>query len=170
MRQDRAFGDHAQAIAAFVARELGWQATRVVRVAAFATNAVYEVDADGQRCVVKASRLHEAVRAEAWACARGADAGCAAPAILGRGRLSTDDRLSAFIMRRVAGGPIGAGHPAWPAVGDRLRHVHDVRLPGFGWLAEAAWDERGTSRSGTARGWTSCRGSSATLAVWQTVT
>jgi Ser/Thr protein kinase RdoA (MazF antagonist) len=143
MRQGRALGDCAQAVAAFVARELGCEATRVVRVDAFATNAVYAVDADGRRCVVKASMLHDAVRAEAWACARSADAGCAAPAILGRGRLSTADRLSAFIMRRVAGGPIGAGHPAWPAVGDSLRRVHDVRLPGFGWLAEAAWDERG---------------------------
>ena len=143
MRQGRALGDCEQAVAAFVARELGCEATRVVRVDAFATNAVYEVDADGRRCVVKVAMLHNAVRAETWACARSADAGCAAPAILGRGRLSTDDRLSAFIMRRVAGGPIGAGHPALPAVGDSLRRVHDVRLPGFGWLAEAAWDARG---------------------------
>ena len=143
MRQGRALGDCAQAVAAFVARELGCEATRVVRVDAFATNAVYEVDADGRRCVVKAARLHNAVQAEAWACARSADAGCAAPAILGRGRLSTDDRLSAFIMRRVAGGPIVAGHPALPEVGVGLRRLHTVRLPGFGWLAEAAWDKRG---------------------------
>lgn len=143
MRQDRALGDREQAVAAFVASELGCEATRVVRVDAFATNAVYAVDADGRRFVVKASMLHEAVRAEAWACARGADAGCAAPAILGLGRLGTDDRMSAFIMNRVAGRPIVAGHPALPEVGVRLRRLHDVRLPGFGWLAEAAWDERG---------------------------
>ena len=143
MRKGRALGDREQVVAAFVARELGCEATRVVRVDAFATNAVYEVDADGRRVVVKASVLHEAVRAEAWACARGADAGCAAPAILGLGRLGTEDRMSAFIMRRVAGRPIVAGHPALPAVGVGLRHLHDVRLPGFGWLAEAAWDEHG---------------------------
>ena len=143
MRQGRAFGDREQAVAAFVASELGCEATRVVRVDAFATNAVYEVDADGRRFVVKASRLHEALRAEAWACARGADAGCAAPAILARGRLGTDDRMSAFIMRWVAGGPIVAGHPALPEVGVGLRRLHTVRLPGFGWLAEASWDERG---------------------------
>src|SRR5262245_14422994 len=143
MRQGRALGDREQAVAAFVARELGCEATRVVRVDAFVTNAVYEVDADGGRFVVKASMLHEAVRAEAWACARGADAGCAAPAILGLGRLGTDDSMSAFIMRRVAGGPIVAGHPALSEVGAGLRRLHDVRLPGFGWLAEAAWDERG---------------------------
>src|SRR5215468_10753595 len=143
MRKDRALGDREQAVAAFVASELGFEATRVVRVDAFATNAVYAVDADGRRFVVKASRLHEALRAEAWACARGADAGCAAPAILGLGRLGTDDRMSAFIMRHVAGGPIVAGHPAFPEVGVGLRRVHDVRLPGFGWLAEASWDERG---------------------------
>jgi len=143
MRQGRAFGDREQAVAAFVASELGCEATRVVRVDAFATNAVYEVDADGRRFVVKASRLHEALRAEAWACARGADAGCAAPAILARGRLGTDDRMSAFIMRWVAGGPIVAGHPALPEVGVGLRRLHAVRLPGFGWLAEAAWDKRG---------------------------
>src|SRR5215475_13661873 len=143
MRKGRALGDREQAVAAFVASKLGCEATRVVRVDAFATNAVYAVDADGRQFVVKASMLHEAVRAEAWACARGADAGCAAPAILGRGRLDTDDRMSAFIMRQVAGGPIVAGHPALLEVGVGLRRVHDVRLPEFGWLAEAAWDERG---------------------------
>ena len=55
MRQGRALGDREQEVAAFVARELGWEATRVVRVDAFATNAVYAVDAKGRRCVVKAS-------------------------------------------------------------------------------------------------------------------
>src|SRR5215813_3898520 len=143
MRKGRALGDREQAVAAFVASELGCEATRVVRVDAFATNVVYAVDADGRRFVVKASLMHDALRAEAWACARGADAGCAAPAILGLGRLGTDDRMSAFIMRRVAGGPIVAGHPAFREVGVGLRRLHDVRLPGFGWLAEAAWDERG---------------------------
>jgi aminoglycoside phosphotransferase (APT) family kinase protein len=143
MRKGRALGDREQAVAAFVASELGCEATRVVRVDAFATNAVYAVDADGRRFVVKASMLHDALRAEAWACAQGADAGCATPAILGLGRLGTDDSMSAFIMRRVAGGPIVAGHPAFPEVGVGLRRLHDVRLPGFGWLAEASWDERG---------------------------
>ena len=68
-----------RAVAAFVARELGREATRVVRVDAFATNAVYEVDAGQHRFVVKASTMHDALRAEAWACARGAAAGCVAP-------------------------------------------------------------------------------------------
>ena len=143
MRKGRALGDREQAVAAFVASELGCEATRVVRVDAFATNAVYEVDADGRRFVVKASMRHEAVRAEAWACARGADAGCAAPTLLGLGRLGTDDRMGAFIMRRVAGGPIVAGHPAFPEVGASLRRLHEARLPGFGWLAEASRDAGG---------------------------
>ena len=143
MRQGRVLGDREQAVAAFVASELGCEATRVVRLDAFATNAVYAVDADGRRFVVKASLMHDALRAEAWACARGADAGCAAPAILGLGRLGTDDSMSTFIMRRVTGGPIVAGHPAFLEVGVGLRRLHDVRLPGFGWLAEASWDERG---------------------------
>src|SRR4029453_10470341 len=46
-------------------------------------------------------------------------------------------------MRRVAGWPIVARHPALPEVGVGLRRLHDVRLPGFGWLAEGAWDARG---------------------------
>src|SRR4029453_18331828 len=102
MRKGRALGDREQAVAAFVASELGCEATRVVRVDAFATNAVYAVDADGRRFVVKASMLHEALRAEAWACARGADAGCAAPAILGLGRLGPDAPRGAFFLRRAA--------------------------------------------------------------------
>lgn len=143
MRKGRVLGDRERAVAAFVARELGCEATRIVRLDAFATNVVYEVDADGRRLVVKASRMHDGMRAEVWACERGAVAGCAAPAILGRGRLDTDDCLSAFIMSRVAGVPIVAGHPALSEVGAGLRRLHEVRLPGFGGLAEASWDERG---------------------------
>src|SRR3989442_14174218 len=134
MRQGRTLGDREQAVAAFVASELGCEARLVVRVAAFATNAVYEVDADGRRFVVKASRMHEALRAEAWACARGADAGCATPAILGLGRLGTDDSMSACIMRRVAGGPIVAGDPAVSWGGGSLRRLPPPRVPGVGWV------------------------------------
>src|SRR5262249_33615334 len=143
MRNRRALGDREQAVAAFVANELGCETTRVVQVDAFATNAVYEVDAPGRRFVVKASMLHDALLAEAWACARGAGGGFPAPAILALGRLGTDDGMSAFITRRVPGGPIVTGHPAFPEVGVGLRRLHDVRLPRFGWLAEASWDERG---------------------------
>jgi aminoglycoside phosphotransferase (APT) family kinase protein len=126
-----------------VASELGCEAARVVRLAAFPTNAVYEVHADERRFIVKASTLHDALRAEAWACARAAHAGLAVPAVLGRGRVRTDRGLSAFIMDRVAGGPITADHPALRELGAGLRRLHDVKLPGFGWLAEASWDERG---------------------------
>src|SRR4029453_11894885 len=143
MRKGRAVGDRERGVAAFVAREVGREATRVVRVDAFATNVVYEVDAEGQRFVVKASTMHDALRAEAWACARGADAGFPAPAILGVGRLDTDHGMSALLMSRVAGRPIDAGHPAFSEVGAGLRRLHDVRLPGFGWLAEASRDDRG---------------------------
>ena len=143
MRRGRALGDPEEAIASFVARVLGCEATRVVRVDAFATNAVYEVDVDARPVVVKASTMHDALRAEAWTCARGARAGLAVPAVLGFGRLGTDGSMSAFIMSRVDGLPIPSEHPAFPEVGVGLRRLHDVRLPGFGWLAEASWDERG---------------------------
>ena len=143
MPKDSALGDREREVAAFVASELGHEATRVVRVDAFATNVVYEVDADGRRFVVKSSTMHDALRAEAWACARGADAGCPAPAILVLGRLASDPSMSALVMSRVAGRPIVAGHPALARVGGVLRRLHDVRLPGFGWLAEASWDALG---------------------------
>src|SRR5262249_45821648 len=100
-------------------------------------------DAHERRFVVKASMLHDALRAEAWACARSVDAGFPAPAILALGRLGTDDGMSAFIMRRVAGVPIVTGHPAFPEVGAGLRHLPGVRLPRFGSLAETLWDEHG---------------------------
>src|SRR2546423_14248490 len=139
MRKGRTLGDRKQAVAALVASELGCEATRVVRVAAFATNAVYEVDADGRRFVVKASRMHDAVRAEAWACARGADAGCATPAILGLGRLGTDDRMSACIMRRVAGGPIVAGDPPLSRGGGGPRRLARAPRPRGGGRGGGAW-------------------------------
>jgi aminoglycoside phosphotransferase (APT) family kinase protein len=134
--------DLERTVAAFAAEQLGREVTRVVRVDAFVTNAVFAVDAGECRCVVKASKLHDALRAEAWACARGADTGCAAPEVLGFGRLAVGD-TSAFLMPRVDGSPIAAGHPAFPALGAGLRRLHDVRPPRFGWLAGASWDARG---------------------------
>src|SRR5262249_54381218 len=109
----------------------------------FVTNAVYEVDAGGRHFIVKASTLHDALRAEAWACARGAAAGWLVPAILGFGRLEADPPPSAFVTSRLAGRPSAPGDPALREVGAGLRRLHDVMLPGFGWLAEAAWNERG---------------------------
>jgi hypothetical protein len=135
--------EREKAVAAFVVRELGCEVTRLARVAAFASNVVYEVDAGGGRFVVKASTEDAALRAEAWACARGGDAGCAAPAILGVGRLGCGDGMSAFIMSRVAGSAVVSGHPALAEAGVGLRALHHVRLPGFGWLAQASWDTRG---------------------------
>jgi len=128
-----------RAIAAFVAKTLHLEATRVARLKAFETNEVYEVVAGGRDFIVKAS-AHEALRAEAWACARGAEADCAAPAILGVAAL--DERTSAFVMPRVAGRPIAAGHPAFREVGRRLRRLHRFTVPRFGTLAEVAWSER----------------------------
>src|SRR5262245_28116430 len=143
MRKLGAFGDEERAIAALVASELGCEVTRVVRADAFATNAAYEVDAGRLRFVVKTSAMHDAIRAEAWASARGAEWGCPAPAILKLARLGADDSMSALIMSRISGRPITAGHPTFRDVGIRLRRLHETRFPGVGWLAEASWDERG---------------------------
>jgi aminoglycoside phosphotransferase (APT) family kinase protein len=132
-----------QAVADFVASELGCQASRVVKLDAFAGNAVYEVDADEGRFIVKASTSRDALRAEAWACARGAAAGCTAPAIIRRGCLGTGDGICGLIMNRVAGQPIAAGHPAFVQVGADLHRLHGVKMTGFGWLAQASWDELG---------------------------
>jgi aminoglycoside phosphotransferase (APT) family kinase protein len=112
-----------------------------VQLDAFPGNAVYEVDADGRALIVKASTNHGALRAEAWACARGAAAGCAAPAILRFGRLDTG--MSAMILSRVAGRPIAAEDPTLIEVGADLRRLHSVTMTGFGWLAEASWDASG---------------------------
>jgi aminoglycoside phosphotransferase (APT) family kinase protein len=129
------------AVAAFATRALGCDATRVEPLDAFATNAVFAIDAGGRRFVVKASALHDALRGEAWACARGAQAGCAAPSILAFGRLDGFD-LSAFVMTRIAGRAVDAAHSALTEVGAQLRCLHDLRVPGFGNLAEAGWNER----------------------------
>jgi aminoglycoside phosphotransferase (APT) family kinase protein len=126
-------------IAAFVSSTLGLEASRVARLKAFETNEVYEVDVGEQRFIVKAS-THDALRAEAWACARGADADCGAPAIVGFATL--DERTSAFIMPRVVGSPIAPGHPAFREVGIRLRRLHQLTRPRFGALAEVAWSTR----------------------------
>ena len=128
-----------RAIAAFIANTLDLDATRIARLTAFETNEVYEVDVGERRFIVKAS-THDALRAEAWACARGAEADCGAPPILGIATL--DARTSAFVMPRIAGAPITAGHSAFREVGSRLRRLHRTPLPRFGTLAEVAWNDR----------------------------
>src|SRR5436190_23246805 len=94
------------AVAAFVVEHLGCPPAAVQRVRAFATNAVYKVEAGGHRLVVKASAMHDALRGEAWACDQGSGAGCPVPAVLGFGRLGTGAGRSAFIMSRIDGVPL----------------------------------------------------------------
>ncbi len=128
------------AVAAFVVEQLGCQPTAVQRVPAFATNAVYKVEAGGHRLVVKASPMHEALRGEAWACGQGLGAGCPVPAVLGFGRLGAGAGMSAFIMSLVDGFSLAGPHPALREVGVHLRQLHEVRVPGFGALSDASWD------------------------------
>jgi aminoglycoside phosphotransferase (APT) family kinase protein len=130
-----------EAVAEFVANELGCQASRVVQLDAFPGNVVYEVDAGGRGFIVKGSTNQDALRAEAWACARAAAVGFAAPRIIRFGHPGPG--VSAMIMDRVAGQPIAAEHPALIEVGADLCRLHGVTISGFGWLAEASWDERG---------------------------
>jgi aminoglycoside phosphotransferase (APT) family kinase protein len=131
-----------QAVTTFVASTLGCEVTGVGPVDSFATDAVYDVDTNRGRFIVKASTSHDALRAEAWACARGAAAGCATPPVIRLGRLGTG--MTALIMSHVAGQPIAAGHPAFLKVGADLHRLHRVRMAGFGWLAQPSWDELGT--------------------------
>jgi aminoglycoside phosphotransferase (APT) family kinase protein len=123
-------------------------------VRAFATNAVYEVEAGGHRLVVKASPLHDALRGEAWACGQGLGAGCPVPAMLGFGRLGSGAGMSALIMTRIVGLPRVWPHPLLREVGVRLRQLHEVRVPGFGCLSDASWDDSGvfSLRHGSWRG------------------
>jgi len=132
--------DREHIVAGFVATALGRDVARVRRLDAFATNEVYEVDAGAERLIVKAT-THDALRAEAWACARGRRAGFAAPAILGVAAL--DARTSALIMPRISGTPVEGKDPTLTEVGARLRLLHAETVPRFGVLAETAWSERG---------------------------
>jgi aminoglycoside phosphotransferase (APT) family kinase protein len=142
------------AVAAFVVEHLGCLAGAVQRVHAFATNAVYKVEAGGHRLVVKASAMPGALRGEMWACAQGLGAGCAAPAVLGVGPLGSGASMSAFIMRLIDGVPLAGPHPVLREVGVRLRQLHEVRVPGFGSMSDASWDDTGgfSLRHGSWRG------------------
>jgi aminoglycoside phosphotransferase (APT) family kinase protein len=130
-------------VAGFVTDVLGIQPTRIARTYAFATNAVYEVDADGQRLILKASMNRDALRAEAWACMRSAEAGFPAPEILAGVDGICDEGMSAFVMRRVFGDSITPGHAAFGDLGAAVRRLHEIELPGFGSLADATWNQQG---------------------------
>ena len=142
------------AVAAFVVEHLRCRAGAVQRVPAFATNAVYKVEAGGRRLVVKASPMHDALRGEAWACGQGLGAGCPVPAVLGFGRLGSSAGMSAFIMSLIDGSSLAGPHPVLREVGVRLRQLHEVRVPGFGSLSDASWDDTGgfSLRHGSWRG------------------
>ena len=142
------------AVAAFVVEHLGCQVTAVQRVRAFATNAVYKVEAGEHRLVVKASEMHDALRGEVWACGQGLVAGCPVPSLLGFGRMGSGAGMSAFIMSLIGGLPLAGPHPVLREVGIRLRQLHEVRVPGFGWLSDASWDDTGgfSLRNGSWRG------------------
>ncbi|MEX2207272.1 MAG: aminoglycoside phosphotransferase family protein [Myxococcota bacterium] len=131
------------AVAAFVSAQLGCDTTAVRRLRAFATNAVFEVEAGGRRLVVKASRLHDALRGEVWAGRQAGVARCPVPSVLGFGRLGNGVGMSAFVMNVVDGVPLAGPHPALREVGARIRELHDVRVPGFGCLSDASWDDTG---------------------------
>jgi aminoglycoside phosphotransferase (APT) family kinase protein len=141
-------------VAAFVVEHLGCQAAALQRVRAFATNAVYKVDAGGHRLVVKASPMHDALRGEVWACGQGLGAGCPVPEVLRFGRLGSSADISAFIMSLVDGSPLAGPHPVLREVGVRLRRLHEVKVPGFGSLSDASWDDQGrfSLRHGSWRG------------------
>ncbi len=143
MAEQFAPGPSDDAIAAFIATHLGGRMARVARTDAFATNAVYEIDVDDRRFMLKASKNRVALRAEAWACARAVAAGFPAPEILVDVRqIGSDPAMSAFVMSRVAGDPIRNGHAAFRELGAAVRRLHELELPGFGPLADAAWDQR----------------------------
>jgi len=134
-------GPSERAVIAFVTNLLALRPTRIARTYAFGTNAVYEVDAGGQRLILKASMNRDALRAEAWACARSVEAGFPAPEILAGVDGIGDEGMSAFVMRRVSGESITPGHVAFGDLGATLRRLHEVDLPGFGPLAEVAWKQ-----------------------------
>ncbi len=143
MGEQPAQGPNEQAIAKFVAANLGHQTTRIARTDAFATNAVYEVDVDDRRFMLKASRNRDALRAEAWACSRAASVGFPAPEVLvDVQQIGSDTAMAAFVMSRVAGDPITNGHVAFRELGAAARRLHEIKLPGFGPLADAVWDQR----------------------------
>jgi aminoglycoside phosphotransferase (APT) family kinase protein len=143
MAEQFAPGPSDDAIAAFIATHLGGRMARIAPTDAFATNAVYEIDVDDRRFMLKASKNRVALRAEAWACARAVAAGFPAPEILVDVRkIGSNPAMSAFLMSRVAGNPIGNGHAAFRELGAALRRLHELELPGFGSLADAVWDER----------------------------
>ncbi len=136
-------GPDETAVAAFVADALGLPATRIARTHAFATNAVYEVDAHGQHLMLKASMNRDALRGEVWACVRAGAVGFPAPEILVDVRgIGPDARMSAYAMRRIPGDPITRAHPAFCELGMLLRSLHAVKVSGFGTLAEATWNPR----------------------------
>ena len=135
-------GPSEAAVAAFVTNALGFKPTRIARTYAFATNAVYEVDAEGQSLILKASMNRDALRAEAWACARSAEARFPSPEILTEVDGIGSTGMSAFVMRRISGESITPGHAAFRELGAAARRLHEVWLPGFGPLAEASWNQQ----------------------------
>lgn len=119
-------------VAREVSRQLGRSDWVVAQVPGFAGDQVFSASTDGAEVILKIADPG-GLTAEAAVCDLVRQRGVPAPEVLALE--PGGEGIGAYlIMRHVGGEPVEPTDPLLEAVGGHLRVVHEVELPGFGWL------------------------------------
>jgi aminoglycoside phosphotransferase (APT) family kinase protein len=124
---------------------------------------VYEIATTSGRAIFKAidpgGMDPDGIALEAWVCERARAAGIPAPQVLAVDTTKARFPGSFFIMEKAAGAPLerltledGQLHVLLVEFGSHLRALHEIRIPGFGWLDEATFRAAGDVK-GRAETW-----------------
>jgi aminoglycoside phosphotransferase (APT) family kinase protein len=142
--------------------EIGPDAT-LEPVPTYPDTIVYEIVAPSIRAIFKAidpaGRDPDGIALEAWACEAARDVGVPAPRVLVVDTTRARLPASFFIMEKAAGAPLerlslpeDRLDALLTTFGSHLRALHEIRIPGFGWLDEDAFRTTGQVR-GRAETW-----------------
>lgn len=135
----------------------------LVPVPTYPDTIVYEAIADDRRVIFKAmdpdGRDRDGIALEAWSCDRARESGVPAPDVVVLDTSCSRFPTSFYVMAKAAGRTLeGASlrQPDLAAVltelGTHLRALHEITIPGFGWLDEDHFRATGLVR-GSAETW-----------------
>ena len=141
-------------IHALASTHLGQPPLRVTPIPTYLDTIVYEIATATNTFILKAidpqARDPDGIALEAWACAKLAGLGVPAPKVVVLDTSCAIFPSAYFITEKARGQPLSTlalsreeKRPYHAQLGDALRRMHEVRLPGFGFLDEQAYRQHG---------------------------
>jgi len=154
---------YRQLVTAIMSRELRSAAIELTPLPTYPDTIVYQARAGRRALIFKAvdpgGRDPDGIALEAWACAAARRAGVPAPAVITLDISAAYFPSAYIVMERARGSSLEelalTGEqraPLLAQLGQALRRLHMLHLPGFGWLDEQAYRTGGEVR-GSAHSW-----------------